>query len=346
ALSHSDVLICSGTVIAPHAILTAGHCLDSELLDVAVGDTLAAATRQRALAAFPHPDFDANTLDHDIAILIVDPPLAVAPISISPTLDATVGSTIRAVGYGWTVVNDTTPAVRRTGTSQIDTIDELRISVHAAPAQACEGDSGGPALFDAGSGERVIGVTSSGDPTCTQFARYTRVDVHSDFVLDTVARTSAGGAGAGDRCWYDANCSVGTCLPATDDDRLSFCAPSCVGGCPGDLECITVAGDARCRHPAPSPGAEGSACKSDGDCAGGLCLAPKDSSSRVCTTRCFSDLPGFDCPGDETCQRASDAGEACFVKADEGWCNATRGDASPVLLLLALVQVLRGRGRP
>jgi len=346
ALSHGDTLVCSGTVIAPHAILTAGHCLDSELPDIAVGDTLAAATRQRALAAFPHPDFDPSTLDHDIAVVIVDPPLAIAPLSIGATLAATAGSTIRIVGYGWTVANDTTPPARRTGTSQIDAIDDLRLTSRAAPSQACEGDSGGPALFDAGSGERVIGVASSGDAMGTQFARHTRVDVHADFVLDTVARTSAGGAGAGDRCWYDANCSVGACVPALDDPRLSFCAPTCAGGCPGDLVCITVAGDARCRHPAPSPGAEGSPCARDADCAGALCLAPKGSTDRVCTTRCFGDLPGFDCPGDETCQRASDLGEACFAKPDDGWCSATRGDGSPVLLLLALAQLLRGRGKP
>ena len=347
ALAHASTLVCTGTVIAPHAILTAGHCLDSQLPEIAIGDTLATATRQRALAVFPHPDFDPASLDHDIAIVIVDPPLAVAPRPFATSLVVNVGSMMRIVGYGWTVANDTSPAVRRTGTSQIDTIDELRITSHGAPSQACEGDSGGPALFDAGSGELVIGVTSSGDETCTQFARHTRVDVHADFVTDIVARTSAGGAGAGDRCWYDANCSIGACLPAIDDDRLSFCAPSCIGGCPDDLECITVGGDARCRHPAPSPGAEGSPCKSDSECAGTLCLAPKGSSTKVCTTRCFSDLPNFTCPGDETCQAATDLGEACFAKPDDGWCSATHSsDGSPVLLLLALVQLLRGRGRP
>lgn len=351
AFGFGDVLVCSGTLIAPHAVLTAAHCLsDAELPEIAVGDALVGADRHAALAAFVHPDFDPQTLDHDIAVVLVEPTLGVTPLPIATALDgAAAGSTIRVVGYGWTVANDTSPALRRTGTSQLDAVDELRLVSHAATSQACEGDSGGPALFDGGAGERVLGVASSGDASCTQLARHTRVDIHADFIAGVVEPSAVGAAGAGDRCWYADNCSAGACLPALDEPRWSFCAPACDDGrCPEGLECITSGGEARCRHAAPSPGAEGASCASDADCAGALCLAVSGGGERVCTTRCFTDLPGFTCPADETCRAADDGGEACFAPDDDGGCNATRGSRGMfALVVLALCgQLLRGRGRP
>jgi hypothetical protein len=348
ALASGDALVCSGTVIAPQAVLTAAHCVTgSTLPEVAVGDTLAGATRHPALAALVHPAFDPQSLDHDLAVVIVEPPLGVAPLPYATALDgAAPGATIRVVGYGWTVANDPEPAARRTGTSALDAIDALRLVSHAAPSQACEGDSGGPALFDAGGGEHIVGVASSGDTSCTQFVKHTRVDTHADFIADAVARSAAGAAGAGDRCWYDGNCSAGTCEPALDEPRWSFCAPSCAktSECPGELECI----EARCRHRAPSPGAEGASCTADTDCAGDMCLARDGDDARVCTQRCFPDLPGFECPRGQSCERASDDGHACFAPPDDDGCRSTRGNGLAMALasLGFVAQILRGRGRP
>lgn len=327
ALAFDDALVCSGTVIAPHAILTAAHCVQGETLpQIALGDALAGATRHPALAALVHPDFDPQTLDHDLAIVIVEPTLGIEPLPYATTLNAAAGTTIEVVGYGWTVANDPSPPARRTGTSVLDSIDDLRLVSHAMPSQACEGDSGGPALLDG----QVIGVSSSGDVSCTQLARHTRADVHADFIAGVLARSAPGAAGPGERCWYDANCAAGACLPALDEPRWSFCAPACDGGCPDGLACIEGA----CRHAAPSPGAEGAPCASDADCAGGMCRSPQDGPP-VCTQRCFRDLPDLACPGAQTCRAASDGAEACFAPDDSGGCNTTGG--TPGLLVLLVV---------
>lgn len=356
ALAFGDTLVCTGTVIAPHAVLTAAHCLaGTQLPDVAIGDTLAGATHYPVVASFTEPGFDPVTLDHDLAVVVVASPLPPAPIALAPSLTGVAaGSTIRIVGYGWTVANDTTPPARRTGTSQIDGIDALRIVSHAATSQACEGDSGGPALFDTGDGERIVGVASSGDTTCTQLARHTRVDVHASFVSDVVARTAPGSAAAGDRCYYAANCAIGECLPALDEPALAFCTPPCdAGRCPAGLTCVTVEGAPQCRHPLPSPGADGSRCAADRDCASTLCLAPEGGDDAVCTQRCFSDLPGFPCPDGELCGLAADGREACFaleLESGGGGCCAAAHGADPVaaiaVALVVVRQLLRGRGSP
>lgn len=339
AIAYGSTVVCTGTIIAPHAVLTAAHCLpDSTLPDVVEGSDPATGMHHRIVAAFPHPDFDSESLDHDIAVVIVGEPLHAVPLAFAATLPATaqVGATIRVVGYGWTIANDTTPPLRRSGTSQIDAIDALRVVSHAAPSQACEGDSGGPALLD----DQVIGVASSGDTACTQYARHTRVDVHATFIAGVLEKTAEDAARPGDRCWYDANCATGACMPAVDEPRLSFCTPRCnAGACPAGLACTVDGGEARCRHPWPSPGADRHVCRANNDCAAGLCIAPAESSDTVCARRCFSDLPGFTCPVNTECREAADGTEACFAIDTDGGCAIAPGRDRGVLVLIGLVGV-------
>ena len=331
----STELACSGTVIAPHAVLTAAHCVREPVEAIILGQRVA------PIAAVVAPGFDATTLANDLAVLVFDTPLAPAPLAIATPAPA-VGVAMDLVGFGRTAPDDTQPFAQRSGTATVAQAASATGIVSHGPAFTCEGDSGGPALV----GGAIVGVTSSGDAACAEHSRHVLVADHVAFVADVVAQTGPGAARAGDRCWYAANCAVGACLSALDEPRLAFCAPACTSGaCPDGLACIEGA----CRHAAPSPGAFGAACASDGDCVDGLCAAPADDTGATCTERCFTDLPGFTCPAGSACLPARDGMEACFASPpDAGCCSTTRTPphALALLALLVLGQLLRGRGRP
>jgi uncharacterized protein (TIGR03382 family) len=164
-----------------------------------------------------------------------------------------------------------------------------------------------------------VGVTSSGDPQCDQMAVDMRVDAYESFIQPWLKATAEGAAGPGQRCYYATNCasSAGGCTPALDDPTLSFCSPPCGAGgeCPAGLQCLAGdAGSPLCRHPLPSPGAQGAGCQVDSDCATGTCLAPATGGASVCTSACVSDVPGF-CQGGSSClPAAGDAGlSGCFA---------------------------------
>jgi hypothetical protein len=315
-LLRDGELVCSGSVVAPHAVLTAAHCLrDSRPLTV---------DGHAVIARIAISTFEPTTLAHDLAIVVVDPPFQLAPLARG----IATASEVTLVGFGAPL-----PNVQRTGTASALALESLHL-VSSGPAFTCEGDSGGPAL----AGGAIVGVTSSGD--CTTVSRHARVDVDAAFIESTIAMTAAGVAGAGARCYYDANCANGVaCVAAVDEPSRAFCAPTCTKDCAGDLVCV----DGLCRHPLPSPGAEGARCETASDCASNPCVASKDDDDAICARRCFSDLPGFECPTGTTCAPADDGGEACFVP-QHGGCSAA---PSPALFaLLALLQLLRGRGKP
>lgn len=314
ALEQGGAVACSGSVVAPHAVLTAAHCLTDPRPITIEGRTV--------VARIAIPTFEPATLAHDLALAIVASPFTIAPLALGmPT-----GGEIQLVGFG-----EPMPNVQRQGIATITALETLQI-LSAGPAFTCDGDSGGPALANGA----IVGVTSSGD--CATVSRHARVD--TAFVEETIAKTAAGAAIAGDRCWYDANCADDACVVALDEPKLAFCAPACTTTCPDDLACV----DGLCRHPLPSPGAEGSACEAASDCADNPCLARDGDDGAICARRCFSDLPGFTCPAGTACQRADDGGEACFAPPSDGGCSAATSPGW--LALLWLAQLLRGRGKP
>jgi V8-like Glu-specific endopeptidase len=184
---------CTGTVIAPRAVLSAGHCIaESGYLpsDIRIyfGDIVTTAGQAiQVTAAYVHPDYvlgaDGIPLN-DVSVLMMAEDAPVTPMQWQrQTLPDLTGQPVLLVGYGVTDAaaqngNGTRRAVEQTVTSQ----DAMFVYYHGHNDGTCQGDSGGPMIVTTSGIETVVAVTSYGDQTCVASGANTRVDAYVDFI--------------------------------------------------------------------------------------------------------------------------------------------------------------------
>jgi hypothetical protein len=204
---------CTGTVVAPRVVLTAGHCVeDVELTDLTppASFTVATGTANRVRVAKAHlstvsralvnPRFNVSRLHGDAALLILAAPVAAPSLPIASAADFALlapGTPVSIAGWGLTKVEDEDgPALLRSGTNLVQSTAFCRRHSESDPyyspalqlcavdlpgraVSACYGDSGGPAIARRADGTAVqIGITSLGEPECNPESPtvFTRVD--------------------------------------------------------------------------------------------------------------------------------------------------------------------------
>jgi len=280
----APVATCTGTLIAPRAVLTAAHCVDGEsaaTLLVFSGPRADGGARVEIDSIEIHPDFDG--LAADLAIVTLAAPLAAAPLPLrrAPLDAAAVGTRVRLVGYGASEAG--AEGIKHEGTARITQVTAASIVVAPDPALTCNADSGGPVLI----AEEVAGVVAYGDPACATSGTSTRADLHVDsFVAPALARIAAGGPASRPPRETSATCTA--CASAEDCPRGS----DCVGG---------TCGLAGSEH-----GAAGAECSADGDCARAPCLAGLEEIGCRCLVTC-------DDPGGCGCGTSGSAGSLVLV---------------------------------
>ena len=179
----SDGGVCTGVVVAPGAVLTAGHCVAGPhvlRLHVPGGDGAPVLIEVTARAV--NPGYDAGAVagrrrSIDLALLRSAPlPERFAPVSLSAA-DPAPGETLAVSGYGAARPGDPRstgtfrsvplPVVAPHGPSRI--LVWLRGARGAGP---CQGDSGGPVSGPDGS---VLAVTAWIDGSCGALAQAVRL---------------------------------------------------------------------------------------------------------------------------------------------------------------------------
>jgi uncharacterized protein (TIGR03382 family) len=196
-----DGLFCTGTLVSPHVVVAAAHCLEPPLpdrvyfgSDPATGGSYVAIDEQHM-----YPGYDASALTGDLAVLILADaaPAEATPIALARHAP-TVGQTATFIGFGCSQIG---PGCGPYGRKlRVDgPITEVRSDEFEYGIATCAGDSGGPAFVTDGEGQEVLaGVTSYGDADCAQYGVDTRVDAFTAFIDDAVARADDPAGPAGD----------------------------------------------------------------------------------------------------------------------------------------------------
>lgn len=223
---------CTGSVVAPRVVLTAGHCVEDietgRLTPVADYRVATGTADLREVApenvfevkrALTYPGFDPGATRGDAGILILSRPTTAPSLLLAGAADAALlgpGTPVQIAGWGLERggASKAPAALRATDT----VVQSSAYCKHAAslfypfyapalqlcttdpPAFAsggCFGDSGGPAIAHRADGSAVeIGVISSGGPNCrTTFPNVlTRVDRVSAWVAEWIAAVETGAA--------------------------------------------------------------------------------------------------------------------------------------------------------
>jgi secreted trypsin-like serine protease len=217
----SDTAACTGTLIAPDVVLTAGHCIDTKpavvLVDsVDYGQPGGEAIRVKWSLAYP--DWQRA---YDVGVVVLDHPAKAQPRLVAAACSAREGlvpdAEVELVGFGLTTKSGTGDNTRlhQAALSVIDATctDDPACAAAIAPggeftagghgSDACFGDSGGPVYLHTSMGPALLGVVSRASavsgPPCGDGGIYVRADKVISWVQqvtqEKIARTHCAGAG-------------------------------------------------------------------------------------------------------------------------------------------------------
>jgi MYXO-CTERM domain-containing protein len=270
--------LCTGSVISPHVVLTAAHCVDPDVVGTgAVFHVFTGTTLSMTMAPPPaqvlgvaetHYDtmFDKNAPQngHDIGVVILANPTTITPVAYNraAVTPAMVGQAARLIGYGITDGTDTmgkTAGTRRQAPSkllQVNPSNPALVDFEDDQHTICEGDSGGPAFMMLDGQERIVGVTSYGYQGCPPDmpGTETRVDQYADFIDQYVAQFDPPAVPEGDACTSDADCAPRRCVQTSAGKVCtSSCDPTAMPSTCADMtQCTDVDGQNLCMKP-PAP---------------------------------------------------------------------------------------------
>lgn len=197
---------CTGVLVAPTVVLTAGHCVfDGGPMNVLIGTNSLAnkgidGDFLPVTKRMPYPGWEST---YDVSVIVLAQPSRFTPRAIATgwaRVDIKDGAQVALVGYG---------AIDRNGNDYIDELQEATTTITdaactrsagcntgAQPAgelgaggmgiDTCPGDSGGPLYLMTGYGTFLAGITSRGYDDnqfyCSEGGLYTRPDKIVDWI--------------------------------------------------------------------------------------------------------------------------------------------------------------------
>ncbi|MEO6688305.1 MAG: trypsin-like serine protease [Dokdonella sp.] len=230
---------CTGTLIAPNAVLTAGHCVKNANLPAPAAVFFQHAGIHSVASSIVHPTFAFPSADLAI-VFLKDSVTGIQPLALNQVARISPGTSARIIGYGYhSGLADVPGAIATvvpqagmkfsgtvtTGACEAESIGKGLIcwtyqagNLESLAASTCHGDSGGPLIVWSNGGWLLAGVTSGGQ-TCLPGDKPfdTEVFDYAAWIKDAVNAVPLGDA---------AGPIVASALVPVIDNRQRFAMPA------------------------------------------------------------------------------------------------------------------------
>lgn len=203
--------VCTGTLIAPDVVLTAGHCADITPISVIANTTdysKVGGVKVKVARTVAHPDWDTT---YDVAVILLAQPInSVTPRAIGTACsfrEVGADTQVRLVGFGATDFQGVTSNthLKEAMTAVIDPTCSggFGCNTSVSPggefvaggvgtADSCFGDSGGPVYLETSRGPILIGAVSRGvnnaATPCGSGGIYVRTDKIAQWIEETAGK--------------------------------------------------------------------------------------------------------------------------------------------------------------